>query len=380
VPQRSEETPVVVVGASAAGLAVSACLKRAGVPHVLLEQAPAVAGAWRSHYARLHLHTPRGASALPGLDFPADVPRYPSRLQVVAYLERYVEVLGLSPRLGERVRAVRPGGSGWVTETDRGTLASRHVVLATGLTRTPWMPSWPGQAAFQGPVVHSAAYGDGERFRGQRVLVVGFGNSAGEIALDLDEHGARPTLAVRGPVNVIPRDLLGLPILAVAALFRPLPPRLADLLSAPLVRAAVGNLETLGLRRLPYGPLEQIQRDRHIPLLDIGTVAAIREQRVAVRPGVEAFTPTGVRFEDGREEDFAAVVAATGYRARVSDFLQAEGVCDEAGTPRVSGREAAPGLWCCGFFVSPSGMLREIGLEAGRIADGIARSTAVSRP
>jgi cation diffusion facilitator CzcD-associated flavoprotein CzcO len=367
-----EDAGAVVVGASAAGLAVSACLKRVGVPHVLLDQAPAVGAAWRAHYARLHLHTPRGASSLPGLDFPPDVPRYASRLQVVAYLERYVEALGLAPRLGQRVRAVRREGEGWVTETDLGRFTSGHVVIATGLTRVPFVPSWPGRMDYRGEVVHSAAYGDGERFRGQRVLVVGFGNSAGEIALDLHERGARPTLAVRGAVNVIPRDLLGLPILAVAALFRPLPPRLADLLSAPLTRAAVGDLESLGLKRLPYGPLEQIARDRHIPLLDIGTIAAIRAGRVAVRPGVECFTATGVRFDDGREEDFGAVVAATGYRARVADFLQAEGVCDEAGTPRVSGAEAAPGLWCCGFHVSPAGMLREIGIEAQRIARGIA--------
>jgi hypothetical protein len=235
------------------------------------------------------------------------------------------------------------------------------------------MPAWQGRESYRGELLHSSRYTSGAAFGGRRVLVVGFGNSAGEIAIDLHEHGAEPTLAVRSPVNVIPRELAGISILAVGAVFRPLPPRLADWLSWPLLRLSVGDIEKLGLRKLPYGPSEQIRRDGHIPLIDIGTIALIRAGHIAVRPGVEAFTPSGVRFEGGGEEAFDAVVAATGYRPRVDELLgELAEACDADGTPRASGREVAPGLYFCGFYVSPAGMLREIGVEARRIAKAIA--------
>ena len=126
------------------------------------------------------------------------------------------------------------------------------MVVATGYTRVPLQPTWPGLETFRGDVLHSSRYRNGEPWRGKRVLVVGLGNSGGEIAIDLDEHGAHPTLAVRSPVSVIPRQLLGLPILAVAALFRRFPPKVGDAMAAPLLALAVGDIRKLGLRRRPY--------------------------------------------------------------------------------------------------------------------------------
>jgi hypothetical protein len=139
------------------------------------------------------------------------------------------------------------------------------------------------------------------------------------------------------------------------------------------VRATVGDIEKLGLKKLPYGPNTQIRRDGRIPLLDIGTIGHIREGHIGVRPGIERFTEHGVRFVDGVQEDFAAVVLATGYRPQVTDILEDDdGVCDERGSPKRSGCAAAPGLYFCGFYVSPTGMLREIGIEARHIAASIA--------
>ena len=360
----------VVVGASAAGLATSACLTRAKVEHVLLEATDGVGAAWRGHYDRLHLHTHKGGSALPFVDFPRDTPRYPSRDEVVEYLERYVERLGLSPRFGEPATAVLADGEGWIVETPGARYRARNVVVATGLTRVPHLPEWPGRAAYRGELQHSSAYRNGERWRGRRVLVIGFGNSAGEIALDLAEHGATPTLSVRGAVNVIAREVLGVPVLGLGALLRPFPPRFADALSAPLVRATVGDITHVGLRKLPYGPMEQIHAHGTVPLIDIGTIAAIRDGRVLLRRGVEHFTETGARFDDGVKEPFDAVVAATGYRPRLADFLRdADAICGPGGPP--SGVAVRPGLYFCGFQVSPRGMLRQLGLDARRIARAI---------
>jgi cation diffusion facilitator CzcD-associated flavoprotein CzcO len=248
--------------------------------------------------------------------------------------------------------------------------------VATGYCREPCLPDWPGQSAYTGAYLHSSQYRNGEPFRGQPVLVVGFGNSGGEIAIDLREHGARPSLAVRGPVNVIPRELLGIPILAIGLVQDKLPPRLADALNAPILRLAVGDLSRYGLRSARRGPMSQIKRDARIPLIDVGTLNLIERGQIAVRPGIDRFTADGVVFTDGRHERYAAVILATGYRPRVDAFLQgATGALDAEGAPLSSGRQAAlPGLYFCGFYVAPTGMLRQIAQEARRISASIAKA------
>ena len=97
-----------------------------------------------------------------------------------------------------------------------------------------------------GKIVHSFQYKSGEDFKGQKVLVIGFGNSACEIAIDLYEQGAIPSMAVRSPVNIIPRDILGIPILEISLLMSRLPPRMADKLNAPLLRLMFGDITNLG--------------------------------------------------------------------------------------------------------------------------------------
>src|SRR5881394_1164604 len=99
----------VIVGASAAGLATAVCLKKLGQPFEILEANPHVGHAWRNHYERLHLHTPKALSALPYFGFAREVPKYPSREQVVEYLERYARENGIAPRFGERVVSITPG-------------------------------------------------------------------------------------------------------------------------------------------------------------------------------------------------------------------------------------------------------------------------------
>jgi cation diffusion facilitator CzcD-associated flavoprotein CzcO len=364
--------PVVVVGAGPAGLATAACLGRAGVEHILLDQATEIGSSWRKHYERLHLHTPKSISALPYLPYPRAAPRYPSRHDVIAYLEGYVTALGLHPRLGQAVTAVAAtgdaDGAGWNVQTPRGGYRCRHVVMATGLARVPRLPEWPGRGDYRGELLHSARYRNGEAWRGRRVLVIGIGNSGGEIAVDLLEHGATPAISVRGPVNVIPRDLLGIPILAVGAMLRVLPARLGDLLARPLVRLALGDVEALGLRRLPYGALMQVDRLGRVPLIDSGTIRQIRAGRIAVRAGVERFTPEGVRFADGREEAFDAVVAATGFVPALGDTLRDPTDLGPTGLTADAPLEPRPGLHLCGFRISTRGMLNQIRHDALAIA------------
>ncbi len=368
------DTETLIVGASASGLATAAALAAAGRPFEVLEATDVVGTAWRHHYDRLHLHTPKSASSLPGLAMPSDWPRYPSRDQVVDYLESYRAHHGIEPHYGQDVTRLERVDGGWTATTATRTWTARDVVVATGATRRPVRPAWPGMEDYAGDVLHSSEYVNGEPWRGRSVLVVGFGNSACEQAIDLVEHGVTTHMSVRGEVNVVPRDVFGLvPILQIGAVMRYLPPKVADALAAPLVRLTVGDITKVGLRKLPYGPNTQIAHDRHIPLLDIGTMDHIKEGRITVHGGITRFTGPGVVLDDGTSLDVDAVVLGTGYRPALEDFLpEWQAVCDDQGRPLVSGGATSlPGLFFCGQFVSPSGMLREAGIESRRIATAI---------
>jgi cation diffusion facilitator CzcD-associated flavoprotein CzcO len=365
----------VVIGAGPAGLATAQQLRRAGLKPAIFDKADTVGAVWRRHYDRLHLHTPRSLSGLPGLPMPASYGRYPSRAQFVEYLESYAQAFALEPAFATPVRSVRRAGRGWRVETGEGSVETAIVVVATGWADFPHSPTWPGMEAFGGPILHSSAYRNAEPYAGKRVLVVGFGNSGAEIALDLCEAGAEPTLSVRSPVRVLPRDLFGLPILGFAVAQRFLPARIADAINAPIIRLAVGPLEPLGLEVAAKGPIRMIKEDGRVPVLDIGALAKIRDGRIAVRGGVARFGPHSVTFDDGVCEPFDAAILATGFKPDLRALLpDAAGALDADGRPLVSDRPTAePGLFFVGAIASPTGQLRQIAIGARRVAEAAAR-------
>jgi cation diffusion facilitator CzcD-associated flavoprotein CzcO len=203
----------VIVGAGPAGLSCAATMRAAGLTVTVFDKADSVGSVWRRHYDRLHLHTDRSHSGLPGMAMPRSFPLYPSRAQMVEYLESYAARLDVAPVFNTAVTSIQRDGRQWCADTAKGVIAAPVVVVATGIADAPYRPSWPGAELYQGSVVHSSDYRNPAPYLGKRVLVVGFGNSGGEIALDLANAGIDVTLAVRGPVQIIPRDLLSLPIL-----------------------------------------------------------------------------------------------------------------------------------------------------------------------
>lgn len=370
------EINTIIIGAGPAGLAVGACLKKAGVPFILLEQSDKVGSAWRRHYDRLHLHTDKRNSELPFAPFPKSYPRYPSRDQLVGYLESYAKKFELDIRYNQRVISAQKENKSWVVRTQDVEYRAAHLVIASGYAREPIIPVWDGMDAFTGKVLHSSGYKNGSQFKNQNVLVVGFGNSGGEIAIDLFEHGARPAIAVRNAVNVIPKELAGIPILSIGIVQNALPAWMADAMNAPILRAVIGDITKYGLRKLPYGPATQIKNDKRIPLIDVGTIKLIKQGHIKVFQGVEKFTENRIQFTDGKEAQFDAVILATGYRPKVDAFLKETSIYDEEGTPRSTGRqESVSGLFLCGYYVSPTGMLREIAIEARQISAAISSSS-----
>jgi cation diffusion facilitator CzcD-associated flavoprotein CzcO len=360
----------IIVGAGPAGLACAATMRGAGLNVTVLEKAGNVGAVWRRHYDRLHLHTDRHHSGLPGMAMPRDYPAYPSRELMVAYLESYAERFEIEPVYNTTVSRIQRDGPEWLADTSSGPMTAAVIVVATGIADAPYRPSWPGLEIYSGKMIHSSGYRNPVGYTGKRVLVVGFGNSGGEIALDLANAGVDVALAVRSAVQILPRDLLGFPILSWAILYRRLPARLVDVINAPVLRLAVGDIEKLGLRRATKGPRQMVEEDGRVPLIDIGTLAKIRDGSIRIRGGIDRFTSDGVVFAGGTAETFDAVILATGFLPDLRSLMpDVAGVFDRHGMPLLTGQAtAAPGLYFCGHITVPTGQLREIGIEAQRIA------------
>ena len=374
------DVEVAVVGAGPGGLAVAAELGRAGIPALVLDGASAVGSSWRGHYDRLHLHTVRWLSGLPGLPIPRSAGPWVSRADFVAYLETYARHHRLALRLGTAVEGLAREDGGWRLATSAGPLLARRVVVATGPNRVPLLPPWPGREGFSGLLLHASQYRSGAGFRGRSALVIGAGNSGAEIAVDLVEHGAaRVWLAIRRPPNVLPRAVGGLvPAQLLALILGRLPRPLADGLARATQRLALGDLTRVGLPRPDRGVFTELIRDRQIPVLDVGLVAALRAGRVAIVRAVERFDGPEVRLAGGETLRPGVVVAATGYRPGLEPLVGRLGVLDAAGAPRVHGAAElpeAPGLHFVGFSTPPAGNLRELGLDARRLARWLAAAS-----
>ncbi len=227
------QTNTLIIGASISGLACAACLQKQNIEYLIIEKHSQVAMPWRNHYDRLHLHTNKRVSNLPYKKFGRAIPRYPDRQQVVDYLDDYQKEFGISPLFNTEAISVKKEGDCWITETNNRLFKSKYLVMATGAYGKPKLIHFKGMETFPGKILYSYEYKTGKGFTGQNVLVVGFGNSACEIAIDLYEQGSMPSMAVRSPINVIPRDVLGIPVLELSLLLNPLPSRLADIISAP---------------------------------------------------------------------------------------------------------------------------------------------------
>jgi putative flavoprotein involved in K+ transport len=365
------EAKIVVVGAGAWGLSVAACLRRRGRRPVVLHRDERVGAPWRDRYDRLHLHTTRRFSGLPGYPVPRSFGRFVAKDDYARYLEDYAAELELDVRGGVTVHSIRPDADrAWALDTERGGWSCRVVVVATGLNRRKALPGLPGAETFGGPILHSADYRSGRAFAGRRVLVVGIGNSGAEIATDLVEQGAaRVSIAVRTPPPIVPRQVAGIPVQLFGILLSPLPARAVDGAARAVRRFGLGDLGRYGLGPPGWGSFSA----RRPALIDVGFVRELKAGRVHVRPELVGFAPGRARFADGAEEEVEAVIAATGYRPALEELLDLSGVLGAGGIPR-SGAEAAspyPGLYFAGFDETVRGQLFEAGRGARRLAAAI---------
>lgn len=378
---RTDDRPVYVIGGGPGGLATAAALRARGVRAVVLEKSDRVGASWRGHYDRLRLHTTRRWSALPGLKMPRAFGRWVGRDDVVRYLEKYTEHHRLEVVTGVEVTRVDPApdGSGdWqLTATGGRVLRARAVIVATGFNHTPRIPRWPGSETFTGELLHAAGYRNPAPYADRDVLVVGIGNTGAEIAADLAEGGARRVrIAVRTAPHIVRRSTAGVPAQAAAILIRRLPVWLVDRASGLLSRVASPDLGDRGLPR-PTTGLYSRMKEGATPVQDVGLIAAVKAGRVTPVATVASFDQDTVVLADGTRLTPDAVITATGYDRALEPLLGHLDVLDGQGRPVTRGGRSpkgAPGLYFTGFTNPISGMLRELALDAEKIAKKVART------
>ncbi|HEY1347933.1 MAG TPA: NAD(P)/FAD-dependent oxidoreductase [Streptosporangiaceae bacterium] len=310
---------VVVIGAGQSGLAATRALQAQGISPVVLEAGPEPVGSWPRYYDSLTLFSPARYSAMPSLEFPGDPGHYPHRDEVTAYLRRYAVSLGADIRTSTPVSAVEAHGQGgFVVHAAAGqTFRAAGVVAASGSFGHPYLPALPGRDRFTGQLLHVADYRSPHQYAGERVVVVGGGNSAVQVGYELAQV-ATVTLATRHLVNFHPqcRDGHDLHYWLAASGF--------DLLPPEWLSHYLGDHWVVDTGKYRH-TLETGQLDR--------------------RPMFAAFGADGVVWPDGTREHVDTVVFATGYRPHL-DYLSSLGALDGGGMPLHTGGISAthPGL------------------------------------
>ena len=337
----SDPAPVVVVGGGQSGLAAARVLREFRVPSLILEAGHRTAGSWPHYYDSLESFSPAGYSSLPGMAFPGEPDHYPSRDEVADYLERYAATLDVEIQTDTRVETILQDGRAFLVLTEDGReLHASGIVAASGSFSNPYRPDLPGEETFTGKVLHVAGYRDPVPFEGQRVVVVGSGDSAAQIANELAAV-ATTSIATRHPIRFIPQRIGSHD---VHYWFR----------------------ET-GFDTLPAPWLSKIT-DGAVVTDSVGFRQTLAEGRVDRRPMFAGLDEDRVIWSDGDSEPVDAIILATGYRPSVG-YLRELGALDDRERPFHAGGISTthPGLVFVGLEYQrsyASNTLRGVGEDA----------------
>ncbi|MWA14585.1 flavin-containing monooxygenase [Streptomyces sp. BA2] len=346
-----EHTDIVVIGGGQSGLATAYAAKKTGRRAVVLEAGGEATGSWRHYYDSLTLFSPARFSSLPGVRVAGDRERYQRRDEVVGYLRSYADRLGADIRCGQRVAKVSVEGrdARFIVATEDGLeVGSTYVIAATGGFGNPSIPELPGLDDFPGSVRHSSDYRAPDDYAGQRVIVVGAGNSAVQIAVELAKT-ARVSLASRVPVRWIDQR--------------------------PLGRDLHWWLTRTGIDSAPLG---RFLGKKSMPVIDDGRYrAALDSGNPDRRPLFTRLDGDTVVWADGTRERADAVILATGFRPDVA-YLAGTGALDERGAPlhRAGVSTSVPGLGYVGLEYqhnNASASLRGVGRDAAYVLRKLVR-------
>lgn len=372
--------PAIVIGAGAAGLAVAHALMNAGVPTAILEKESRLAVPWHRRHQQLHLNTHRDLSSLPGLAFPPGTPAFPHRTVVIRHMNDFREENRLPVQFGVAVEEIAFKGDHWALRTSAGRRLARNVVIATGRDSQPFTPEWKGMKDFAGRIIHSADFGDAQAYAGQRVLVVGAGNSGFDALNHLAGiDTAAIWLSARSGPALLPKRIGKIAVHRLSPFMARLPLRVADAVMAATQRLVFGDLTKFGLPPARGGGASRLTSDYTAIAADDGAVSAIKAGKITVVPGIREFTRDGVVLANGSRIHPDIVIAATGYRTGLEPMVGTLGVLDAKGVPLFNGGQAdpkLPGLWFTGMRPSIRGCFANAGILAKAIARRIAGSAS----
>jgi len=366
---------VIIIGSGPAGLSAAAALKKKNVTPLVLEEKKQAGDSWRRHYDCLELNSIKQLSNLPFTKMSKSYPRYPTRDQMVEYFTGYEKTHDIAPKYGVKVKSIEKSESAWKIISDTEEYRARNVVIATGLNRTPKRITIEGMNEYNGEIIHSSEYKTGKNYSGKKVLVVGGGSSASDIAKDLVEHNAQVDLSLRGPIHVTPLELLGVPAQVTSILLAKLPLGIADRLANTALGLRYGDLNKYGISKPKVGPISQIVKQQKVPLFDRGVITLIKKNRIKVYPSISRLTENKAVFSNNRENEYDLIVLATGYTTGLEEILPKErNLIDESGKPEQTACDVGGGLYFLGFKDSPRGLLYEINQEALKIVETIGKS------
>lgn len=370
VSPASQQIDVAIVGGGPAGLAASYELSRRGLSHVVFEKGEQAGSVWAGLYDGLTLHTGKHMSHLPGYKFPARTPIFVTRAAFVRYLQDYARRFQVPLRTGVEVLRISRDEDQWLLITRAGEARAAGLIMATGIVSNPTVPAFAGRSAFPGLVLHSCEYRRPDDIPDTRILVVGAGNSGAEIAAELAGAGREVDVAVRSGANVVPRELLGIPIQYLSYYLRKLPRSVQELVTKGVQAVGERRRGPSPLPRSTIGPLDAI------PIIGFELVNAIRVGKVRLRPGVAEWTREGVRFSDGSSSPYDAVVLATGYRPALQplgDQVRHDAKGFALRRDRVTSSDRS-NLWFVGHNYDATGGLANITRDAPLAAQAAATS------
>jgi dimethylaniline monooxygenase (N-oxide forming) len=319
---------VCVIGAGSSGIAAVKALAERGIPFDCFEKSDRVGGNWvfrnangmSSAYWSLHINTSRDRMAYSDFPMPAAYPDFPHHTQVAAYFDAYVDHFGLREKITFEtgVESAEPHDGGWRVRLESGEERDyRALLIANG---HHWHPRWPepafpGAETFEGVQMHSHHYtgDDPELLRDKRVVVLGMGNSAMDIAVEAAQTAERVFLAARRGAWIVPKYVFGRPLDQFVTAPR-IPLKIRQRFMATTLRAAIGDMERYGLPKPDHRVLEA-----H-PTISDTILTRLTHGDITPKPNIARLTHDSVVFADGSEERADVVVYGTGYKVSFPFF------------------------------------------------------------
>jgi cation diffusion facilitator CzcD-associated flavoprotein CzcO len=326
----------LIIGAGFTGLGVAAAMRRHGLPFEMVEATDDLGGNWyHGVYDSVHIISSRNTTGYAEFPMPADWPDFPSGAQMLSYLRDYADHWDLRPaiRFNTRVEQVAPEADDrWtVTFADGRRQTYRGVIVCNGHHWDMRLPEYPGH--FTGEMIHSKQYKSGAQLAGKRVLVIGGGNSACDVAVEASRHGASSHISLRRGYWFLPKTVAGLPLVEVVPPWMPL--WLQRLLIRGAVRLIVGRYEQYGLPHPDHPPFA-----KH-PTVNSELLYALRHGRITPHPDIARFEGRTVVFEDDTRIEIDLVVAATGFHVSFP-FLPQGLIRWQDGMPTIIGGMVLP--------------------------------------